>query len=132
MAKTSSEKRDIRDRVASAIASIELPKAHSVIPAEHEPDLWQIVVIGTIDPRQHQPGWYRLIGCLSDEEQKVANRSLLVVGFPTQLGLASQAGTCQFDAGPFSVTVTPDRWVIQTLKENEREKITEVAIRVFT
>jgi hypothetical protein len=31
-------------------------------------DIWAIAVLGAMDPRQHQPFWYKLIGCLSEDE----------------------------------------------------------------
>ena len=125
-----------RLREAASGVDLKMPQV-PVVAHPKEVDLWQIVVTGTIDPRQFGPLWFQLIGCINEQEFLAAQRSLVVVGIPPQgqsplpMGAIPPINLCQFDVGPFAVIVTADRWTIQTASEDQRGRILDVTVVVF-
>src|SRR6185437_16002494 len=115
------------ERLKAATDAVDFPRPDSLFPIQElSPDVWQVVVTGTIDPRQHVPEWYHLIGCLSDEELVLAKKSAVIVSIPPQM-VPMQANTCQFDAGPFEIIAVQDKWTIQTVTENNRSRMLDIA-----
>lgn len=122
------------DRIADAMSNVGLPSLQQMIPpaAPPEPvDIWQIVVVGTIDARQHHPQWYRMIGCIDDGELKAALSTLAMGVIPTSPGMPVQVSVCQFAVRSIILIVQPDRWVIQTFDKDQCNRIIEVASLVF-
>jgi len=114
------------DRLKAATESVvALPAVGPIEPV----DIWQIVVVGNIDFRQHHPYWYKYIGCLTDAELVVANKSLTAL--PNILGQNPPGGLVQFDAGAYSLTVVSDKWMIQTTIESNVGRIVDVVSVVF-
>ena len=107
------------ERIRSAVeqaGALVLPKPEIVIPVPAT-DLWQIVVIGAIDTRQHSPQWYRIIEAITDNELKSAMTTLAGVIFPVlptsmTLGVPPPPAFGQFDVGPFAISVVPDKWTV--------------------
>ena len=126
------DKASALELLRAATAPVELPSSASVVPPSppQDQDLWQIVVVGTIDPRQHHPSWYRLIDCISESELDTAKQTATIVIMPPQTG--PRFDVVQFDVGPFAVIAMQDRWTIQTVTKGNRERIVRVASAVFT
>ncbi len=105
---------------ATIVPTIQPPLAMTV--QQSSPNLWQIVLAGTIDPRQHHPLWYQLIGAITPEEAKDAQ---------TKSPSMSGPNLSLFDVGAFAVISTPDQWAIQTVTEANRSRMIDVAARVL-
>jgi hypothetical protein len=111
-----------------------LPSLASNAPtptAAHPIEVWQIVVVGNIDLRQHHPYWYRQIEAITESEMAAAIKSLQALIVPTPPGAPPQATFLQFDIGEFIVNVIADRWIIQTDKEAVCPRMVAVASLVF-
>lgn len=123
------------DRLKEAASSVSLPGAAIVIPPAPvaEPtSVWQIVVAGTIDPRQHAVEWYQTIGCLSSAEEFArAKQSLVAVIVPENAAAGPQPTVVQFDTGVFAIVANFDRWIIQTSSEDNCKRMLDVASQVF-
>jgi hypothetical protein len=124
------------DPVRLAASMVKVPGSELLIPAAAAPqpiELWQLVVTGNIDARQHHPLWYHIIECINKDELEYAKQTLVAVGLPTVVGQAtmSQTSMCQFDAGPFSVITVADKWTIQTAKRENCGRMINVASVVF-
>ena len=81
-------------------------------------DSWHIVVVGAMDPRQHNPFWYKVIGAITDNEAKKTQ------GFATPIQV-------QFSILEFTVQCSTSRWEISTHSENNLSRIEQVTEKVF-
>jgi hypothetical protein len=111
--------RNIRLRDAIRGVADRLPEVVSV-PTPASPNSWHIVAIGNIDPRQHHPQWYEQIGCMSQDEVKEAIPTL-------DVGQIYWSFRC----AAFSVMAQGGRWEINTTIKDNRQRIIEVASKVF-
>ncbi len=77
------------------------------------PDVYNIVVVGAMNPRIHHPSWYELVGLLTPKEAKEALTSSATFGLP---------GFTQLSATSLGLTIScyEQRWIVQT---EDREKI---------
>src|SRR5689334_17620497 len=83
---------------------------------------FNLVVLGSMNPRLHYPQWYQLIGCLSEEEANAARESPLFVVSPA---------FARFNTDKFTIQCTPDRWDISAGDEDDVARAVEIAARVF-
>jgi hypothetical protein len=83
--------------------------------------MWQIVVAGNMDPRQHVPQWYQLIGCINSDETKA--------GVAT-FGLGVQSEFL-FDVGAFAISVDAHKWTISSIHPENRARMVQIASVVF-
>jgi hypothetical protein len=89
-------------------------------PVARPTSLYNIVVLGTMNPRLHHPLWYRMQGCITEEEEKAAADITIVKPL------------AQFSAGRMTIICTDDRWEIRTHNEKLRERLLDIASIVFT
>jgi hypothetical protein len=128
MAKKNGPKGNAFDRLRLA-QQAGMPKSNWVqaIPGDQRPpEAWHIAVRGNIDIRQHHPDWYLRIGCIDEAEHADGMKSLAMVALPQAPG-----GIMQFDVGAFAINVIPDRWMIQTVTESNKERLIEIVSAVF-
>jgi hypothetical protein len=118
------------DRLKAAASTVNFPQARAVIPPPPV-DLWQIVVVGMIDVRQHHPLWYELIGCISPAEKIAGLKSQVAIVLPSAPGMPMQGTLMQFDVGGFAIICTPDKWTIQTSDDANRSRILTIATTIF-
>jgi hypothetical protein len=93
------------------------------VPVPPSPaELYTIVVAGPMNPRLHYPLWYHAIGCLSEEEANAGRESGSFVMLPQ---------AAQFDVADISISCTIERWEIRTTLSAHRDRILDIACRVF-
>jgi hypothetical protein len=88
------------------------------IGSEQPRELWGVAVQGAMDPRQHHPLWYKLIGCLTEDEAAQARGIVL----PHQT---------VFESPKYTIICSPEKWEIQTFSRDDWLRIQQVASRVF-
>jgi hypothetical protein len=82
------------------------------------PELFSIVVLGSMNPAIHHPLWYRMLELLSADEEQLA-----MSGPDLQVGPAYS----QFTAGKISVTCLQPRWAVQTTDEALFDRLVHIA-----
>ncbi len=85
-------------------------------------EVYNIVVLGAMNPRLHHPSWYRLVGLLNEGEEKEATSSQPSVCTPF---------LAQFQAADLKITCQMDRWEVQTGKKENLDRLKEISIKVF-
>jgi hypothetical protein len=123
------------DAIKRAASAVELFSEPLVVPdaGPREPETyWQIVITGALDARQFGPNWFRIIGLIDENEAEVGLKSMTAVTVPNAPGVQAPANLMQFDVGAFAGAVVHDRWAIQTVKEENRQRIVDIAATVFT
>lgn len=85
-------------------------------------DLYNIVVLGAMNPSIHHASWYRLVELCSPEEADAAA--------VRPNSFASRA-VSQVDFGDYIVTCHEQRWEIATKNENRIDRILDLAGRIF-
>jgi hypothetical protein len=85
-------------------------------------EFYNFVVIGTMNPRIHTPGWYRLVDLIDQSEMDDAvNSTDTMTTLPlSQLSLKS-----------ITIACTPDRWEIQTTDAKCLKRLQDMTARVF-
>lgn len=83
--------------------------------------IYNIVVLGAMNPRLHTPGWYRLVGLIDDAELSEASEGEVVVLAPI----------AKWQIKGFGVVCLPDRWEVQTTIAQNLERLQRFASRVF-
>src|SRR5438876_11097010 len=90
---------------------------------EHEStESFQIVILGTMNPRLHHPLWYKAIGLLNEDELRASVSAPLT---------CSQEGSV-FHVLGIQISCAPDRWDIATNLVALRPRILGIAKEVFT
>jgi hypothetical protein len=84
---------------------------------------FSIVVVGPMNPRLHHPYWYEQIGAITEAE-RVESLNGEVVVLP-------MAGKFDVPSAGFGVTCQTDRWDIHTTVESAKNRLVEVASKVF-
>ena len=118
----STKKMEEVEKAARSVLSPSIEKFIAQVapqPIAAPEELWQIVLVGQIDHRVHHPFWYKDLGVLSEQEFSVARDTF-----------AAGNAFC-FDCGSFSLVVYPDKWQIQTTARNQRNRLAEIAYKVF-
>jgi hypothetical protein len=120
------------DRIKQAVSKVNLNRPDTMV-AIAPLDIWQIVVVGNIDPRQHFPHWYRLIESITDEELATALKMLTAVAVPGPMDarMPKQVFLLHFVVGYFDILVTQDRLLVHTANENNCNRMLDVASNVF-
>ena len=122
MADKSKKPAPVEFKLRDAIAGIASSVPESIqLPAPSFPNAWHIVVVGNIDPRQHHPMWYGLIGCLSESEIKEAMPTI-------DAGMNYWAFNCH----AYRIIAQYNKWEISTTAKDNVPRIKEVACRVFS
>lgn len=84
--------------------------------------IYNIVVVGDMNPRIHSPAWYQLVGLISEEEMIASTKSPSTMALPpiAQVQLAGILIVCE-----------ENRWTIQTSDPALFERIIAIASKVF-
>ncbi len=87
-------------------------------------DIYNIVVLGAMNPRIHHPSWYQLVNLITKEEAEAALSSPLTFGIP---GLAQ----IQIPSLPLTISCQEQRWEIYTDKKVNLERMQNITWKVF-
>lgn len=85
-------------------------------------DVYNIVVLGAMNPRIHHPMWYRLVGLITPEEADAA------ISLP---GLLTTPHFSQFESNSFILVCQDDRWEIRTSDPGQLKRLHEIFVKVF-
>ena len=82
---------------------------------------WQLSIGGAMNPAIHHPGWYKLVGIITDEQMKAA-----MAGRPTSGPLSSS-----FAFEELQITCHPTGWAIASAKVDDLERPVKIAAELF-
>ena len=85
-------------------------------------DIYNIVVLGAMNPRIHTPAWYRLAKLISEEEFNISMLSPEVMTLP--MG-------SQFRINEFMITCQLDRWEVQCHSLENLSRLRAIACKAF-
>src|SRR5205814_909544 len=87
-------------------------------------DVYNIVVVGAMNPRIHHPSWYELVGLLTPEQAKEALASSATFGLP---------GFAQLAAPSLGLTISCNekQWTVQTENREKISLLQSITFRVF-
>ena len=87
-------------------------------------DVYNIVVVGAMNPRIHHPSWYELVGILTPEQAKEALASSATFGLP---------GIVQLSAPSLGLTIncTERQWTVKTENKGNIGLLQSITFRVF-
>lgn len=87
-------------------------------------DVYNIVVVGAMNPRIHHPSWYELVGLLTPEQAKEALANSATFGLP---------GIAQLSAPSLGLTIScnEQKWTVQTDSRETTILLQSIAFRVF-
>ena len=87
-------------------------------------DVYNIVVVGAMNPRIHHPSWYELVNLLSPEQAKEALASSATFGLP---------GIAQLSAPSLGLTIScnEQKWTVQTENRERTSLLQGITFRVF-
>src|SRR5271166_677089 len=88
----------------------------------NDKELYNIVVVGAMNPRIHVPSWYSQFDLISKEEYDAA------------IVAASTLATAQFSQFQFAgitVLCLPDRWEIKTTKRSDLDRMKAITQKIF-
>ena len=86
------------------------------------PDLQSIVIVGAMNPSIHHPSWYKIFDLISPDELSFALEK-------EQCICTSQV--TRFRIPAFEIICQDERWEIKTFEKGARDRILDVACRVF-
>jgi hypothetical protein len=84
--------------------------------------LFNIVVLGAMNPRIHHPHWYRQVGLISQQELEEALHAIDTIATPP---------LSQFRISSFLIQCQEQRWEIQSSSLEHIDRLTELASHVF-
>jgi hypothetical protein len=91
------------------------------VPANAQ--LYSIVVAGSMNPRIHHPSWYRMVGIITEQEADAATKDDGTFCAPAGARFSVQEN--------FEIICQLDRWSVLTDREDQTERILEIASKTF-
>jgi len=86
------------------------------------PELFSVVVLGSMNPAIHHPQWYRHRDLLTLDEVNLALAGPDLVVTP---------GFAQFSVGKITVTCVQQRWAVQTTDQSQFQRVVTIAKQVM-
>ena len=84
--------------------------------------LFNIVVLGDMNPRIHTPAWYRLIDLIDDEEMEESVRATTTMSIPP---------AAQVQLTRILIQCLQHRWEIRTRDANKLQRMKSITAKVF-
>jgi hypothetical protein len=110
------------DAKVEVVTASRIAPEWSKITMSDDRELYNIVVIGAMNPRIHSPAWYSQYKLISEDEFKAATLSP---------GTMLTAQVAQFRFKEMTMLCLPDRWEIKTTRRSDADRIVTITQRIF-
>jgi hypothetical protein len=88
-------------------------------------DIFSIVVVGAMNPRIHQPQWYRMIGAIDESELQAAQN--------TQMVISQAISQFRFSSDPvIAIVCAAEQWNIQSNSDAVWDRMLKIASITFS